>query len=100
MNIEKRIIDGILSCCHPQRIILYSEKTSLFDHALRGANFCIVVPTLEKKQLTQKLYLRISSEIPFNLLLYTPEEWARMTADPASYASHIAKKGKVLYEQT
>ena len=100
MSIEKQIIQGILACCQPKYIILYSEKTSLFDHILRGANFCIVVPTLEKKKLTHKLYLTISADIPFNLLLYTPEEWAQMIADPASYASHIAKKGKVLYEQT
>ena len=100
MKIENQIINGILSCCTPKCIILYSEKLSLFDHVLRSANFCIVVNTRKKNELTRKLYLNISAEIPFNILLYTPEEWNQMIADPASYASHIAKKGKVLYEQT
>lgn len=100
MKTEELIVKGILSCCTPQNIILYSEKTSLYDHCLRAANFCVIVQTDDKKELIRKLYLSIPADIPFDILLYTPKEWEKMTADSASYASHILRKGKVIYEQT
>lgn len=99
MNRED-LLNGILSCCNPKRVILYSEKFIVDSHDLKSADLCIILDQCDKKSLLSKLYLKIAMPIPVQFLLYSTEEWNRMLKDSGSYASAIEKKGTVLYGET
>ncbi len=93
------ILEGILTHCAPKSVILYGEKRSLSSGCIKALDFCVILPEVDKPALLHELYLSIDAEVPFNVLLYTCEEWEELTRDFSSYASAICKKGTVLYEQ-
>lgn len=100
MNAQvEAILVGILSHCAPRAVILYGEKHTLATSEIKSLDFCVILPDADKPALLRELYLTIASEIPFNVLLYTCDEWKTLTADFSSYASAIRKKGTVLYGQ-
>ena len=99
MNLEK-ILNEILACCRPSRVILYGEKVVAGSHDLKAADFCVIADYVDKRTMLQKLYLSVDAPIPVQFLLYSPKEWADMLKDAGSYASAIEKKGTILYGQT
>lgn len=99
MNL-KEILDEILACCNPRRVILYGEKVVAGSHDLKSADFCVIAEYADKRTMLRKLYLTVDAPIPVQFLLYSPEEWTNMLMDTGSYASAIEKKGTILYGQT
>lgn len=99
-DLLQTILKQILEHCDPRCVILYGEKRTLSTSKIKSLDFCIILPHVDKCALLHELYLAIDSPIPFNILLYTCEEWTKLTQDFSSYASAIQKKGTVLYEQT
>ncbi|MCD8357570.1 MAG: hypothetical protein LUE11_13540 [Clostridia bacterium] len=91
------ILDGVLSCCKPYRVILYGEKFVVGSHDLKSADLCIILDECDKISLLNQLYLKVNMPIPVQFLLYSTEEWRTMLQDAGSYASAIEKKGTVLY---
>lgn len=100
MDIRNAVLEGIRRCCTPRCVILYGEKVTAGQHAIKSADFCIVLDQFNRSQLLQKLYLNIQTEIPVQFVLYTTEEWNTLIQNPNSYASRIQKKGTVLYGKT
>lgn len=98
MNELMRIRDEIISHSHPEKIILYGEKKMVSSGKTGEAKFCLVVDTADKEAFEKKLYLEIDSEVSFDLIVYTPDEWERLREDPQSYASRILEKGTILYD--
>ena len=41
--------------------------------------------------------MEIDSDLPYDVLVYTREEWDRLAEDSASYAARIRRTGRVLY---
>lgn len=95
------ILSGILAHCCPKTVILYGEKRSISTNTLKSLDFCVIIPDADadKNALLRTLYLTVDETIPFNVLVYTCDEWDELTQDFSSYASAICKKGTVLYEQ-
>ncbi|MCL2084486.1 MAG: hypothetical protein FWH06_04415, partial [Oscillospiraceae bacterium] len=60
---------------------------------------CVVADADDKESVEHMIYLDAECDISYNLLLYTPDEWAELTLDPQSYASRIVQKGTVVYER-
>ena len=100
MDIRDAVLEGIRRCCTPRCVILYGEKVTAEHHAVKSADFCIVLDRFNRSQLLQKLYLNIQTDIPVQFVLYSTEEWNVLVKNPNSYASRIQKKGTVLYGQT
>lgn len=100
-NQIKSILSGIISNCKPKQVVMYGEKRSLSTGLVKSADFCVIIPdeSINKNTVLRTLYLTLDVEIPFQVLLYTTEEWRTLTEDFSSYASAICKKGTVLYEQ-
>jgi len=53
--------------------------------------------TENKRDLLTEMYLNIESSKPFDLLLYTEDEWSKCVNDSTSFAYQISQKGTVLY---
>lgn len=98
MSLKSEILQGILSCCTPELIVLFNEKVTVEDHKLKSVKLCVVINCTNKKEIAKKLYLSVDVDIPFDLVIYTPDEWNNLILNHSSYASHIKTKGVVIYE--
>jgi acid stress-induced BolA-like protein IbaG/YrbA len=97
-NCVKTVCDKIISRFSPEKIILFNSK---FKTSGETGSFkiCIIKETADKSEIEKQIYLEIESEISFDILIYTPEEWEKHTADIHSFAYSISKKGTVIYGQ-
>lgn len=60
-------------------------------------DLCVIVEVDDKRMLLTDMYLHIESDVPFDLLLYSPEEWEQCILDRTSFAYQINKEGILLY---
>jgi hypothetical protein len=91
-----RLSDAIKDLADPCGILLYGAKQDLLAEGLREVNLCVIVKE-DHKEVERMLYRALDTELAFNLLVYREEDWAKLTADPTSYAASIARKGVLLY---
>ena len=92
----QRIKQQFIDRYQPDRIFLFgsqAKNTAEFDSDI---DLCVVVEATDKRKLLTDMYLNIESEVPFDLLLYSPSEWERCVADHTSFAFQINKEGVIL----
>lgn len=83
------------------KIILYAEKRHDGNRQAQAFSLCVIVPeSANCRTLRTHLHLAITVSVPVSLSVYTTEEWAELCTDSTSYAAWIARKGKVIYDQT
>ncbi len=97
---KELVLAGVRKCCDPRYVILYGEKVTAEEHLVKSADFCIVLDECNKNSLLRDLYLTVQSDIPIQFLVYSTKEWEKATRNPNSYASHIARKGTMIYGKT
>lgn len=90
------VVKEICDIAQPDRVILFSVKRNLQNH-VTSFKLCAIVESNDKTRLEQQLYLLVDCDLPYDILLYTPNEWKRLTADPYSFASKIEESGCVVY---
>jgi predicted nucleotidyltransferase len=95
----EKVLEQLREMIGPRKIILYGTKRDLATGAVNDIDVCLVVNTEDKTALEHELYLAVDSEISFDLIIYTPEEWETLTADHQSFAHRILQKGTVVYER-
>jgi hypothetical protein len=97
MDATMEISREICALCDPSRIILFGQKTHHGSDEIRDISLCVIVDTDDKEYLEGIIYMNVDHDVSFNLLIYTPEEWVRLTQDNLSYAHKIAEKGTMVY---
>ena len=90
------VVEEIREIANPDQIIVFNLKRNLHDE-ITSFKLCVVAPTTNKTKLEHALYLQIDCDLPYDILVYTPGEWARLTADPLSFAHKIQQSGCVVY---
>lgn len=98
MEEHLRILAEIKARVNPKLMVLFGTKKNMVTDKVRDIDVCIVTETEDKTRLEHDLYLAIDSEVSFDILIYTPEEWDVLVSDPQSYAHRILEKGTVVYE--
>jgi hypothetical protein len=53
--------------------------------------------TEEKAEAEKRIYLDIDSDIPFDVLVYTPREWESLMLQKHSFAKRITQEGTYVY---
>ena len=98
------ISESIRSVCRdiarlfsPERVILFSVKRSV-SGAVRSFKVCVVMDTPRTPDIEKRIYLEVDSKLPFDVLVYTPREWAELVSQADSFASTIIREGTVVYE--
>lgn len=94
MDELRQLLDEIGRISQPEHLIVYGLKREGAGDRVRDVNVCVVCDCEDKRMLERRLYLDIESEISFDVILYTPDEWTALLDDPQSYASRIAEKGR------
>lgn len=90
------VVAEIAELLHPKVIYLYNQRISLRGEFV-SFKLCVVARFDDKHQAELAVYRHVDSEIPFDVLLYTPEEWEELSRDTAAFASHIIETGTVVY---
>ena len=94
----QELADRIAALCSPEKIYIFSMK---YDLRQRVTSFklCVVADTPEKRRLEQDIYLRLDCPLPYDVVIYTAEEWAEFSADEDTFAHSIAEKGVLVYDK-
>ena len=95
----KSVVDRIAELFSPEKIILYAKKINFETNDIKNFSICVIMETPNTQKAEQIIYLNVESEIPFDLLVYTPEEWERLVLNKYSFVHNTVQKGIVLYEK-
>ena len=91
--IEKANEYGVLA------VILFGSRAKGKERETSDIDICVIAETDKKRRLAATLCAEIDSELPIDVIVYTPAEWAECIKDETSFASVILKEGKLLYGQ-
>lgn len=92
----KDVCNNIIENFRPEKIILYNVKKSVCGETI-GFKICVIAATQNKFDTEKRIYLNTDSDIPFDVLVYTPEEWDKLITEKSSFASRIIKEGTYIY---
>jgi len=96
--VELEIIKNqIIEKYNPDKIILFGSLAKGVITNNSDIDICIVKDTENKRELISDIYANIDSSYPFDIILYTPEEWKDNIKDKSSFAYSIFKEGRLLY---
>lgn len=80
----------------PEKIIIYNKKTNPAGK-ISSFKLCIVMDTQNSLQCESEIYGSIESDLPFDVLVYTLEQWEKYAAQNDSFAAQISRTGVVVY---
>lgn len=90
------VVDKIVELVRPIRIYLYNQRFSAAG-STTGFKLCVVADFADKAEAERNIYLEIDSEVPFDVILYTPAEWRDLCDHIDSFARKIFLTGTVVY---
>lgn len=101
MNIQTdRIIEEtvrkIVELFSPSKVIEYNTKYDM-DGKLISFKLCIVGKIEDKKKLLTRIFDEVDSEIPYDILLYTDEQFEQLKDSSDAFASRVNQRGRVRY---
>ncbi len=91
----RRVASEIEAGVNPEHIILFNQKKGIAGKLI-SFKLCVVVDTDDKSKVEKRIYLGIDSEVPFDVVIYTPAEWNELVNTPHSFASIINETGVVV----
>ena len=95
MDEIKMLCDWIVGLIQPEAVILFSQKAGL-DGKISSFKLCVVANG-NPAEVEGKIYLSVDCPLPFDVLVYSPEDWERLRADDVSFAGRIYRTGRWLY---
>lgn len=81
----------------PEKIIVFGSVAKGVFTDNSDIDLCIIKDTDNKRELLTEIYISIDSTIPFDLVLYTSEEWNKCVNDKTSFAYNINNTGVKIY---
>lgn len=95
MECIRSVAKDIKQAIQPEQIILFNQKLGVGGRLL-SFKLCVVVDTADKADIERRIYLGIDSEQPFDVVIYTSNEWNELLSTPHSFARTIRDTGVVL----
>lgn len=92
----KKVCSDIRTDFRPEKIILFNVKRRISGE-VGSFKICVIVKTENRLDTERHIYLDIDSEIPFDVLVYTPEEWDSLLNEKSSFACRVIKEGTYIY---
>lgn len=101
MDILQTITTRIAEALHPQKIILFGSWAREEQNAQSDIDLLVIqeseLPRPQRYAQVRRLFWGIG--VPLDILVYTPEEFARYQDVPGSFTHTVAREGRVLYAQ-
>ncbi|MBP1581831.1 MAG: hypothetical protein J6A26_05495 [Oscillospiraceae bacterium] len=93
----QEVLDQVIAIAKPEAVFLYNCKYDL-DGDLISFKLCVICEYDNKRRLLSEIF-DVDCDIPFDILLYTKEQFKELRDDTAAFANRICTKGKMLYGQ-
>ena len=105
-NPQKDILEAITTriteALRPQKIILFGSWAREEHNAQSDIDLLIIhdsnLPRPQRYAEVRRLFWGMN--VPLDILVYTPEEFARYQDVPGSFTNTVAREGKVLYVES
>ena len=94
----KEVLEQVIAVAKPEAVFLYNCKYD-FDGELNSFKLCIICDYENKRQLLTEIF-DVDCDIPFDVLIYTREQFRELRDDTAAFANRICTKGTMLYGST
>ncbi len=91
----QEVLDQIIATAKPDFVFMYNCKYELTGD-LRSFKLCVVCDFEDKRSLLRDIF-DVDCDIPFDILLYTREQFRQLRDDTAAFANRVCTKGKMLY---
>ena len=88
--------DEVVRLVSPLRIMVFSRKQTL-DGTLASVKLAVIIGAGDPHAAEHRLYMELEADIPFDVVVYTAQEWEQRLRDPLSFAARIRDTGVVLY---
>lgn len=90
----QQVTNSIVERFNPNKIILFSHKHNLKDEI---TSFKLVVISNATPNLAHDIYLEVDCDIPFDVVVYSQNDWDDAVELSGSFAKRVDMKGTVLY---
>lgn len=91
------IREQIVKKYDPKAIMLFGSLAKGIFKDNSDIDLCVIKNTDDKRKLLTDMYVCIDSGIPFDLVLYTIDEWNKFANDKSSFAYTINNTGVKIY---
>lgn len=88
--------DDIVRVCQPVKVYLFSQKQKPCGDFC-AVKLCVIIPDGNSRMTERRLYVEVESELSFDVLVYTVEEWKKLLDNQMSFATQIVKTGREIY---
>ncbi len=96
----RRVVEA-LGKLGAQRIVLFGSHARGDFNEASDIDLMVILDTKERMvERIERVLEVIDSELTFEPLVYTPEEFERLNADRGPFIQTIEREGRVLYERT
>ncbi len=94
----QEVVSALSQMPDVEKVYLFRMKTD--SNGLASFKLCVIFQTSEKQKAETQIYRDIDCDIPFDVILYTPQEWAAQEKMVYSFANRVKKEGYLLYEKS
>jgi hypothetical protein len=77
---------------HSAQIYLFNHKLNR-SHEVASFKLCVIYDFPDKAAAERAIYMDIDSGVPFDVVLYTHDEWERLSGEPDSFARRVSETG-------
>ena len=95
-KVIEETVDQIVKLFSPSRVIEYNTKYDM-NGKLLSFKLCIVGKIQDKKKMLTRIFDEVDSEIPYDILLYTDEQFEELKDSSDAFASRVNQKGRLRY---
>ena len=95
-QVIEETVDKIVELFSPSKVIEYNTKYDMDGHLI-SFKLCIVGNIPDKKKMLTRIYDEVDSEIPYDIILYTDEEFKELSEQLSAFANRISQKDRVRY---
>lgn len=88
-NLKQQIVKRY----NPVDIILFGSYAKGVIRKASDVDLCIIIDTDDKRKLLQDIYMTIESELDFDVIIYTQDEWARYKTDSSTFGYIVFRTG-------
>jgi len=99
-RLPKEIADVVLNIAKdfsPDKIYLFSNKSGP-NGITAGFKLCVIIDCEDPDEIQREIYRSIDCEVPYDIVLYTPEEWSELTKRKGSFAQKVFETGALVHE--
>ncbi|MEF9984569.1 MAG: hypothetical protein RSD67_06155 [Oscillospiraceae bacterium] len=90
------VVEQIVDVVEVDKIILFSKKQDL-EGKLSSFKICVIIKKETKTESEKEIYINVDCEIPFDVVVYTSNEWNKLVNEKGSFGNKVNRTGSVIY---